>query len=65
AQNRDCGLPKFVAITANAFEQDRKECLVAGFDAYVAKPFDPDGLANLLKSLVLQTSDNRHEIAGT
>ncbi|MEO1719981.1 MAG: ATP-binding protein [Pseudomonadota bacterium] len=65
AQNRVFGLPKFVAITANAFEQDRKECLVAGFDAYVAKPFDPDGLANLLKSLVLQTSDNRHEIAGT
>ena len=29
-----------VALTANALDDDRRSCMEAGFDAYLAKPFD-------------------------
>lgn len=31
--------PPLIAVTANAFPEDRKLCLDAGFDDYIAKPF--------------------------
>ena len=40
-----------VALTADAFEETRERCLVAGMNDFLTKPVSPDKLAGLLRRL--------------
>ncbi len=41
--------PFIVAMTANAMQGDREECIKAGMDDYISKPFDPNALVASLE----------------
>ena len=37
-----------LAMTANAFEEDRRECLAAGMNDHIGEPIDPEQLFEIL-----------------
>jgi CheY-like chemotaxis protein len=45
---RDCRIP-IVALTADAFEEDRRACLRAGMDDFLTKPLKPAALRAMLR----------------
>jgi len=48
------GLPRIVAMTANALPGDRESTLDAGIDAHLSKPIDPQALASVLTQAALR-----------
>ena len=44
-----------IALTANAFEEDRKRCLQAGMDDFIAKPFKAEELLATLAASAIST----------
>ncbi len=43
-----------IAVTGHASALDRERALIAGFDAHVGKPVDPDSLVRSVARLVAQ-----------
>lgn len=50
--------PPIIALTAHAFAEDRRRCLDAGFDGYLAKPFEPADLVEMLWKALDEWSDD-------
>jgi CheY-like chemotaxis protein len=57
ARLRGRDLP-IVAITANAMKGDQEECLAAGMDDYLTKPFQPEQIFATLKTVTEKLSAN-------
>ena len=41
-----------IAMTANAFEEDKREAIAAGMDGYIAKPIQVDKLLSMLAEMI-------------
>ncbi|XGV94462.1 MAG: CHASE domain-containing protein [Leptolyngbya sp. BL-A-14] len=53
----DTDRPRIVAMTANAMEGDREECLAAGMDGYISKPIRLEALVKAIKAAFLKSQE--------
>jgi PAS domain S-box-containing protein len=61
------GTTPILAMTANAFEEDRQKALAAGMNDFITKPVDPqrlfDTLARWLPAMPVQRTDHGSEVS--
>jgi CheY-like chemotaxis protein len=63
AAETSLGLPRtrIVALTANAFGEDRDACLVAGMDDFLVKPIEEDELLAAVENALASVAPLRSE----
>ena len=54
-EEQEGGHVPIIALTAHAMSGDRERCLLAGMDAYLAKPLRPSELVQLVESVPAAT----------
>ncbi len=52
--DKDKACIPIIAMTANAFEEDKKEALAAGMNGHIAKPIQVDKLLSILSEVIRQ-----------
>ena len=52
--DRDKACIPIIAMTANAFEEDKREALAAGMNGHIAKPIQVDKLLSTLSEVIRQ-----------
>ena len=43
-----------IAMTASAFEEDKREAIAAGMNAHIAKPIQVDNMLSILSEIIRQ-----------
>ena len=52
--DRDKAYMPIIAMTANAFEEDKRDAIEAGMNGHVAKPIQVDKLLSILAEIIRQ-----------
>ncbi|EMY79369.1 GHKL domain protein [Leptospira weilii serovar Ranarum str. ICFT] len=50
--------PYIIAMTANASQTDKEDCLASGIDEYISKPFRKEDIADLLSHFISKRNSN-------
>ena len=51
-----------IAMTANAFEEDKRKALAVGMNAHIAKPIQIDKLLSMLVEVIRQQNSKRWDM---
>ena len=52
--DKDKACIPIIAMTANAFEEDKREAIAAGMNAHIAKPIQVDNMLSILSEIIRQ-----------
>ena len=52
--DKDKACIPIIAMTANAFEEDKREAIAAGMNGHIAKPIQVDNMLSILSEIIRQ-----------